>query len=278
MWIVKKISDLYRNRFKSFQDLLVLIGCVVGIPLAIILVLTGIAAIPFTGGTSLLPALIGTALFVLLVTGSCASAGNYIGLSIDSMIKKEPLTNAKIATIAGCIIGVALSIVAIPLGFVGVPFIVEKATIPLWTLFLCFVPLTVGRFGSACSYIGRAVDTAVGTLANFFRKKPPSTSSNSIPLNKEKIRMSSSKKMQRSQSMSDLYSRIRPSNSGSDSDSRPVAGDASADREEKIGRLKEENRRLHDGLGFFPNPSQTLSGSSVAGELSYRRRGFSFSS
>ncbi|OGT41460.1 MAG: hypothetical protein A3F42_00445 [Gammaproteobacteria bacterium RIFCSPHIGHO2_12_FULL_37_34] len=180
IWVktVRKIVYFFKNRFNSCQKALTTLGCIIGVPLSIILIITGVAAIPFTGASSLLPSSLALLLFLVIVTGSFASAGKYIGLSLDTILNKEQLTNEKIATIAGCCIGLTLSIVAIPLHFVGVRFILEKAAIAMWALFTYFVPLTIGAFGSACSYIGRSIDTITNqkTIFDFFEKqesRPP---------------------------------------------------------------------------------------------------------
>jgi len=156
--MLRKIGNFFTSRLNSFQKGLTLLGCIFGCALSIALVLTGLAAIPFTGPGSLLPMWLGTLIFITLVTGSFGSAGKYMGLSIDTILNKEKLNNEKIATVAGCSIGFILSILAIPLHFVGIGIIAEKISIPVWEVILEFIPLTIGSFGSACSYIGKSID------------------------------------------------------------------------------------------------------------------------
>jgi hypothetical protein len=148
------------KKFDTFQKLFTFLGCGFGLLLAIILLVSGIAAIPFTGGASLLPTAAAIPFFIFLLTGGMGSAGKYIGLSIDTIIDKEKPTNEKLATLIGCAIGALLTILAFPLKFVGVGFIVEFIHVPLWEIALLFVPLTIGAFGSAASYIARVCDTA----------------------------------------------------------------------------------------------------------------------
>ncbi|MBX3709434.1 MAG: hypothetical protein KIT56_03695 [Gammaproteobacteria bacterium] len=171
--LIRKISHFFKTRLNSFQKIFTILGCITGFGLSIAFIASGIAAIPFTGGGSLLLGGIAAALFIVLVTGSFGSAGKYIGLSIDTIISKEKVTNEKIATVAGCLIGLIISLLAVPLNYVGVGFIAEKAAVASWEILLPFIPLTIGAFGSACSYIGRSIDALTGgkTIFDLFSNK-----------------------------------------------------------------------------------------------------------
>ena len=159
------------KQFNTFQKAFITFGCLIGLPLGVLLVLLGAAALPFIG----LPLWLAIPIFVILVTGNFASAGDYVGQSIDAIrsIKKDGLNIEKVATIFGCILGLALSIIAIPFHAIGVRFIVDKALIPIGTKLAYFFPLNMGQFGSAFSYIGRAIDNLYKAFVNFFKKKEP---------------------------------------------------------------------------------------------------------
>ncbi|VVC76518.1 hypothetical protein AQUSIP_18310 [Aquicella siphonis] len=173
MWpILKSIKTFFKSRLNSWQKALTVLGCMTGAVLSIGLIAGGIAAIPFTGGASLMPAWLGMIFFIVLVTGSFGSAGKYIGMSIDTLISNEKPTNEKIATVAGCLVGLIVSVLAIPLHSFGVGFIAEHAAVAAWEVILPFIPLTIGAFGSACSYIGRSIDALTNnkTIFDLFRK------------------------------------------------------------------------------------------------------------
>lgn len=171
--LIKNVHAFFKNRLNSFQKILTVLGCVTGFIAAILLIVTGVAAIPFTGGASLLPLWLGIPIFILLVTGSFGSAGKYVGMSIDTLLEEEKANNEKIATFIGCIIGFIISLLGIPLHFVGLPIIAQNANLSLWKLLFPFIPLTVNAFGSACSKVGKAVDACTNgkTIFDLMRSK-----------------------------------------------------------------------------------------------------------
>ncbi len=207
MWpILKKSYVFLKSCLNDYQKLFTILGCLLGLVLAIVLIAGGIAAIPFVGPGSLLPLWLGSMLFALLVTGSFGSAGKFIGLSIDTILNKEKLTNEKIGTVAGCALGVVISILSIPLHFVGLTLIARGIILPAMKIIWPFIPLTIGMFGSACAYIGRVVDIFTGdkTVIDLLKPKPAKIKMMSSHQVLNKTLQSSPCRLRRSASLPDL--------------------------------------------------------------------------
>lgn len=155
---------------ESYQRKLTVFGIVCGLIVAIILLATGIAAAPFTGGLSLVPLWLGLPLFCLTTVGSFASAFSYVGKAVDTFVDgREKVNNERLATVVGCVLGLGLSVLALlfsftPIAWLATLSLTQSQAAPI------FIPLAVGMLASACSYIGRGLDALMKerTVLDFY--------------------------------------------------------------------------------------------------------------
>ncbi len=178
MW--KKIREFFTSRFDTYQKVLMLVGLIIGLPLSIALVAGGIAAIPFTGGASAIPAWLGYTLFIFLTTGAFISTGNYLGIMIDTVKDKEKPNNEKIGNFICCSLGLIFSIVTVPFGIAaGWNILAASAT------FLT----TIGNFGSAGTRLSRIIDNLTNnkTIFDLVSSKPDKIASVDVNPSKEII-------------------------------------------------------------------------------------------
>lgn len=172
------------SRYHTFENTLQAAGMMTGFVVSIILLSAGIAAVPFTGGASLLPAWIGMLAFIGIVTTTFLAAGRMIGITIDTVInfiQGDRVNNEKLATAIACVVGLIFAGLALPLNFFVVPFISSAAMIPTWEGFMIFLPVTVSTIASIGRHLGRTFDRhvkqkisihdVINKLVSWFKRK-----------------------------------------------------------------------------------------------------------
>jgi hypothetical protein len=165
--VLQVAGNIFRylwDRYSSFENVFQLLGLIIGFIVSIILLAAGVAAIPFTGGASLLPAWIGALAFFFIVTTTFLAAGRMMGILIDTVIdfiQGVRVNNEKLATAIACAVGLIFVVAALPLHFVVVPFIAAEAVIPVWQGFMIFLPATISSIAAIGRHIGRTIDRHV---------------------------------------------------------------------------------------------------------------------
>lgn len=165
-----------RKRYNSFENSFQLAGAIIGFILSIVLIATGVALIPFTGGASLLPMWLGCIIFVGIFTTAFLAAGRMLGIMFDTVLDiyhGRKINNEKLATAVACCFALILAAVAWPLHFLYIPYVVSSAVLPIWEAFLIFIPILISIIAAVGRHIGRAIDRQVrqkGNIYDFFKK------------------------------------------------------------------------------------------------------------
>ncbi len=158
---LRKTYRFFRKHCSCFEYCFEAIGLILGIITPIILIVAGIASLPFTGGASSILLWLGYICFAASIYVTFVNAARAWGILLDAVIEikngQHP-NNEKIATATGFVVGLVLAFVAVALNFAPVPFISSLIHIALWKGALLIVPWIIG-FTAACARVsGRLVD------------------------------------------------------------------------------------------------------------------------
>jgi hypothetical protein len=165
-----RIWDYIKNYYHgmdNFERRLLEIGIILGIIFSCLMLILGIAIIPFSGGVSLPVAL--AFLNILYVVFSAAVWGasfKYVGRAIDTVIamwKGEEVSNQQLAVLGGCFVGLVLAIatVCVPLlPIISIPHLglVEVIKLIPWQQMLLTIVGMVGAMASLADKIGQFWD------------------------------------------------------------------------------------------------------------------------
>ena len=157
---ISKIFIKLRYRY-NFERAFQLIFGILGFIISIALIVGGLAAVPFTGGASLLPVWLGWLIFSAIFTTVFLVAGRMLGIVIDtiiSAIRGEKINNEKLGSAIGCVVGIIIAVLAWPLHFFYIPYVVSLALMPLWEAFLIFIPVVISMIATVGRNIGRVID------------------------------------------------------------------------------------------------------------------------
>src|SRR5437868_5083086 len=95
--IISRVYQYLRKRYYTYESVFQLLGAVAGVAVATTLLAMGVAALPFTGGISLLPAWLAGIIYFGVVSTTFLAAGRFVGITLDALTSKEKSNNEKLA-------------------------------------------------------------------------------------------------------------------------------------------------------------------------------------
>lgn len=176
-WLKKlayKVGGIFRffKKRYSLEHAFQLLGGFLGFFISLALLIGGIAAVPFTGGASLVPVWVGWLIFVGLVTTTTLAFGRFFGITLDTMISSQKSNNEKLATVAAFVVSMLIAGLASPLAYASAPFLNVFAYKSPWGMMVAFFISTSQSITSIGRHIGRTVDKHFDqkTLPDRFKK------------------------------------------------------------------------------------------------------------
>lgn len=160
------IKNYFKNCFKDYESTCRTVGFVLGITLGIVLIATGTALLPFSGGSSIALHVLACALFVFISGRTFSAMGKYAGKATDCLLdngkdekgkEKRPL-NEQICSLIGMGVGLVLSIALIPLHKLGASFLVSKISDKVESYVTLGIPLMMSTVAAGFAYAGKFVD------------------------------------------------------------------------------------------------------------------------
>lgn len=160
------IKNYFKNCFKDYESTCRTVGFVLGITLGVVLIATGTALLPFSGGSSLALHVLACALFVFISGRTFSAMGKYAGKATDCLLdkgkdakgnEKRPL-NEQICSLLGMGAGLVVSIVLIPLHKLGASFLVSKISDKVESAVTMGAPLMMSTIAAGFAYAGKFVD------------------------------------------------------------------------------------------------------------------------